>query len=191
MIAQLNTKLKSIEENLEDTNKCEKSISVLIAIDFVSVLIVKEVELKRRVGDMETMLGYLVQVNGEGRVIATVDKMTSIQLSVSSQLATLSFPFPLDQLSCQLTDPNSQHVECSITSTEPGMATVSYTPTLCGAHQLKIPVGDTDIPGSPFTVHVLLSRNVLINTFTRLENPCGVAVSESGGSGKRVRWELY
>ena len=186
MIAQLNTKLKSIEENLEDTNKCEKSISVLIAIDFVSVLIVKEAELKRRVGDMETMLGYLVRVNGEGRVIATVDKMTSIQLSVSFQLATLSFPFSLDQLSCQLTDPNSQHVECSITSTEPGMATVSYTPTLRGAHQLKISVGDTDIPGSPFTVHVrpsLEMRSVPINTlnkFTGLENPRGVAVSESG-----------
>ena len=111
-------------------------------------------ERKKRVGDMETALGYLVQVNGEGREIATAGQMTSFLLSVSSNL---SLPFPLDQLSCQLTDPNFQHVECSITSTQPGIATVSYTPTLRGAHQLMITVGDTNIPGSPFTVHVLPS----------------------------------
>ena len=32
------------------------------------------------------------------------------------------------------------------------MCTVKYTPTLCGPHQLS-----TNIPGSHFTVHVLLS----------------------------------
>ena len=143
-------------------------------------------EKKRRVGDLEMalrpFLSSLVQVHGEGRVIATVGRMSSIQLSVFS-LATLSLPFPLDQLSCQLTDPNSQHVECSITSTQPGMATVSYTPTLRGAHQLKITVGDTDLPGSPFTVRVLPTlemRGVPINTIPRVSNPWGVAVSESG-----------
>ena len=131
-------------------------------------------EKKRRVGDLEMalrpFLSSLVQVHGEGRVIATVGRMSSIQLSVFS-LATLSLPFPLDQLSCQLTDPNSQHVECSITSTQPGMATVSYTPTLRGAHQLKITVGDTDLPGSPFTVRVLPTlemRGVPINTIPRV-----------------------
>ena len=126
---------------------------------------------------METALGHLIHVNGEGRGRVTAGQMTSIELSVPSQ-ATLSFPFLLDQLSCQLTDLNSQHVECSITSTQPGMVTVSYTPTLRGAHQLKITVGDTDIPGSPFTVHVLPSlemRGVPINTITRVHDPmwCG------------------
>ena len=142
-------------------------------------------ERKRRVGDLEMMLGSflpsLVQINGEGREIATVSKMTSIQLSVSSQSAT--FPFSLDQLSCQLTDPNSQYVKCSITSTQPGMATVSYTPTLRGVHQLKITVMDTDIPGSPFTVRVLPSlemRGEPVNTITGVSNPLGVAVSEKG-----------
>ena len=137
-------------------------------------------ERKKRVGDMETALGYLVQVNGEGREIATAGQMTSFLLSVSSNL---SLPFPLDQLSCQLTDPNFQHVECSITSTQPGIATVSYTPTLRGAHQLMITVGDTNIPGSPFTVHVLPSlemRGVPINTITGVHSPWGVAVSERG-----------
>ena len=131
---------------------------------------------------METTLGHLIHVNGEGRERVTAGQMTSIELSVPSQ-ATLSFPFLLDKLSCQLTDPNSQHVECSISSTQPGMVIVSYTPTLRGAHQLKITVGDTDIPGSPFTVLVLPSlemRGVPINTITQVHVPWGVAVSESG-----------
>ena len=142
----------------------------------------KEAELKRRVGGMESTLGHLVQVNGEGKEIATAGQMTSFELIDSSQ-ANLSLPFSLDQLSCQLTDPNSQHVECSIISNQPGMATVSYTPTLRGAHQLRITVGDVDIPGSPFTVRVLPSlemRGVPINTITRVRSPWGVAVSENG-----------
>ena len=111
--------------------------------------------------------------------------MTSIELNISSIATTSSLLSQLlvDQLSCQLTDPDSQHVECSITSTQSGMATVSYTPTLRGAHQLKITVGDTDIPGSPFTVRVLPSlemRGVPINTITGVRYPSGVAVSESG-----------
>ena len=132
---------------------------------------------------METALGYIVQVNGEGRDIAIAGQMTSIELSLCSQFANLSFPFPLDQLSCQLTDPNSHHVECTFTSTQPAGITVRYTPTLRGAHQLKITVGDTDIPGSPFTIHVLPSlemRGVPINTITGVRSPWGVAVSESG-----------
>ena len=143
-------------------------------------------ERKRRVGGLEMalkpFLPSLVQVNGEGREITTAGQLTSIELSVSSN-TTSSLPFPLDQLSCQLTDPNFQHVECSITSTQPELATVSYTPTLRGAHQLKITVGDTDIPGSPFTVRVLPSfemRGVPINTITGVINPFCVAVSESG-----------
>ena len=139
-------------------------------------------EKKKRVTEMETTLGHLIHVNGEGRERVTAGQMTSIELTVPSQ-ATLSFPFLLDKLSCQLTDPNSQHVECSITSTQPGMVTVSYTPILRGAHQLKITVGDTDIPGSPLTVHVLPSlemRGVPINTITGVKRPWGVAVSESG-----------
>ena len=140
-------------------------------------------ELKEKEMALRLFLPKLIQINGEGKETATAGQMTSIELSVPS-VAVSSLPSPLgDQLSCQLTDPNSQHVECSITSTQPGMATVSYTPTLRGAHQLKITVGDTDIPGSPFTVHVLPSlemRGVPINTITGVSYSSDVAVSESG-----------
>ena len=149
----------------------------------------KENELKERtrsVGNLEMMLGSilpaLVLANGEGKQVATDGQETSIELSIPS-VDTLSHISPLDQLSCQLTDPNFQHVECRITSTQPGMATVSYTPMLRGAHQLKITVGDTDIPGSPFTVCVLPSlekRGVPINTITGVNCPWDVAVSENG-----------
>ena len=132
-----------------------------------SALIKKKTEQKK----MESALGCLVQVNEEGKDITTaVGQMTSIELSISS------LPFPLDQLSCKLTDPNSQHVECNITPTQPNMATVSYTPTLRGAHQLKITVGDTDIPGSPFTVSVLPPK------MTGVPSPWGVAVSSKSGN---------
>ena len=142
-----------------------------------------ETELKEREMSLRLFVPNLVQVNGEGRESAIAGQMTSIELSVPS-IAISSLPSPLiDQLSCQLTDPNSQHEECSITSTLPGMATVSYTPILRGAHQLKITVGDTDIPGSPFTVRVLQAslemRGVPINTITGV-CPWNVAVSKSG-----------
>ena len=134
-----------------------------------SALIKKKTEQKK----MESALGCLVQVNEEGKDITTaVGQMTSIELSISS------LPFPLDQLSCKLTDPNSQHVECNITPTQPNMATVSYTPTLRGAHQLKITVGDTDIPGSPFTVVDYPPK------MTGVPSPWGVAVSSKSGKGR-------
>ena len=140
-------------------------------------------ELKEKEMALRLFLPKLIQINGEGKETATAGQNTSIELSVPSA-AIPSLPSPLvDQLSCQLTDPNSQHVECSITSTQPGMATVSYTPTLRGTHQLKITAGDTDIPGSPFTVHVLPSlemRGVPINTITGVRYSSDVAVSESG-----------
>ena len=144
-------------------------------------MIIRDTDLKekeRKIRGLEMVLPFLpssVQVNGEGKKIATTGQIAFIELSASS--------LQLNLLSCQLTDPNSQHVECSITSTQPGMATVSYTPTLRGAHQLKIIVGDTDIPGSPFTVHVLPSlemRGWSINTITGVRNPRSVAISKGG-----------
>ena len=75
---------------------------------------------------------------------ATIDQENNTELSVSFR----AFPFTRDQLSSnQLTDDlYSQRVKCSVTSVQSGMATISY--------QL-ITVGDTDIPGSPFTVSVV------------------------------------
>ena len=160
------------------------------------VLAAKESELKkmrRRVGDLEELLNIhfppsLVQVTGEGKEVAVLGQETTIQLNIFSQ-DTLSLPFPIDQLSCQLVNPKFQRVPCHITHTQPGVCTLTFTPVLLGPHQLKITIRDTDIPGSPFTIHVQSStmmrhvpeyRGVVQDTIRGVSGPYGVAVSNSG-----------
>ena len=114
--------------------------------------------------------------------VASVDKEASFQISLSSK-DTSSIPFPTEQLCCQLTDPHHQHIRCNITSSQPGVCTVKYTPTLPGPHQLRITIRDIDIPGSPFTLRVLPSpemRGAVHNTISGLKRPWGVAVSNNG-----------
>ena len=90
----------------------------------------------------------------------------------------------LDLLSCQLTAPDSSEpVECTITPTQSGGCSISYTPAVRGPHQMRITVGGTDIPNSPFTIHVYPTpemRGEQIGTITPLNFPQGVAVSKSG-----------
>ena len=143
---------------------------------------------RRLVANLETNLNSVlvnqVQVTGEGKYVVTVGKETSFELSLSSPSATSSISFPIKQLCCQLTDPHHNHIRCSITSTQPGVCTVKYTPTLPGPHQLRITIRDTDIPGSPFTVNAVLPspemRGVVKHTISGLNRPSGVAVSNSG-----------
>ena len=97
---------------------------------------------------------------------------------------TSSLPLNLDALSCQLTVPgSSEPVECTITPTQSGGCSISYTPAVRGPHQMRITVGGTDIPNSPFTIHVYPTpemRGEQIGTITPLNFPQGVAVSKSG-----------
>ena len=154
-------------------------------------------EMKRRVGDLEELLSVhfppsLIQVTGDGKDVAFLGQETTIQLSISSQ-ATSSLPFLIEQLSCQLTNPESKHLPCNITHTQPGVCILTFTPVLLGPHQLKITIRDTDIPGSPFTIRVLSSSamtrmapeknrgmHVVQGTILGVSRPCGVAVSNSG-----------
>ena len=140
----------------------------------------QETELKKKIGDFEEFnpshfLASLIQVTGNSGQVVTAGNKTSIELCTSSQTST-PIPFPIKQLSCQLTDPQHQRVPCSV-------CTVTYTPTLRGRHQLRITINETDIPGSPFTLHVLPSpemRGVVQRTITGVSKPCDVAVSKSG-----------
>ena len=149
--------------------------------------------MRRRVGDFEKLISVhfppsLVEVTGKGKEVAVLGQETTIQLSISSQ-ATLSLPFPIDLLSCQLANPKSQHVPCYITYTQPGVCNLTFTPVLPGPHQLKITIRDTDKTESPFTIHVLSSlenrmvpenRGVVQDTIRGVSGPYGVAVSNSG-----------
>ena len=160
------------------------------------VLTTQEYELKemrKRVKSLEELLSVhfpssLVQVTGEGKKVAVLGQETTIQLNISSKDEP-SLPFPIEQLSCQLTNPKSQRVPCHITHTQPGVCTLTFTPILLGPHQLKITIRDTDIPGSPFTVRVLSStivkmvpenRGVVQDTIHDVNRPYGMAVSNSG-----------
>ena len=151
----------------------------------------KETELKemrKRVGDLEEFAlshfpSSLVQVTGEGKELATIGKETSFKLSLSSQV-TSSLLFPIKHISCQLIDPHHQQIHCCITSTQPGVCTVKYTPTVHGPHHLRITIRDTNkIPGSPFTVCVLPSpemKGVVQHTIPTVQRPWSVAVSKGG-----------
>ena len=147
--------------------------------------------MKRRVSDLEELHivhfpPSLVQVTGEGKEVAVLGQETTIQLNIASQ-GILSFP--IEQLSCQLTNPKSQCVPCHITHSQTGVCTLTFTPILLGPHQLKITIRDTDIPGSPFTIRVLSSammrlvpenRSVVQGTILGINRPYGAAVSSSG-----------
>ena len=149
--------------------------------------------MRKRVGDLQELLSFhfppsLVKLTGEGKEVACLGQETTIQLSISSQ-KTLSLPFSIEQLSCQLMNSKSQHVPCHITHTQPRVCTIAFTPALLGPHQLKISIRDTEIPGSPFTIRVLSSammkidpenRGVVQDTIRRVNLPYGVAVSNSG-----------
>ena len=150
--------------------------------------------MRRRVRDLQELLSVhfppsLVQVTGEGKTVACLGQKTTIQLSISSK-DTLTLPFPTEQLSCHLMNPDSQCVPCNITHTQPGVCTLTFTPVLLGPHQLKITIRDTDIPGSPFSVRVLSSpivmrmvpekRGMVQGTIRGVLKPYGVAVSNNG-----------
>ena len=168
---------------------------IIIAIIIIfTVLTAQEAELKERrkmVGDLKELVqsyfpSSLIQIAGDGKKSAYVGQETTVELSVSSQ-ANTPLLFPINHLSCKLTDPRHQRVPCSITSTQPGVCTVTYTPLLRGPHQLRIAIRDTireiKIPGSPFTVNVkptLEMRGMVQHDITGILNPWGVAVSRSG-----------
>ena len=150
--------------------------------------------MRRRVRDLEELLrvhfpSSLVQVTGDGTEVAVLGEETTIQLSSYSQ-NTPSLPFPIEQLSCQLTNLMSQRVPCLITHTQPGVCTLIFTPVLLGPHQVKITIRDTNILGSPFTIRVVSSsammrmipknRGMVQGTIHDIKDPYGVAVSNSG-----------
>ena len=151
-------------------------------------------EMRGRVGDLEELISVdfspsLVEVTGKGKEVAFLGQETTIQLNISSK-NTLSLPFPIEQLFCQLMNPKSQHVPCHITHTQPEVCTLTFTPILLGPHQLKITIRDIDVPGSPFTIRVLSSsammrmnpekRGMVQGIICDVIKPWCVAVSNSG-----------
>ena len=148
-------------------------------------------EMRKRVWDLEKLLSVhfppsLIQCTVEGKKVAVLGEEITIQLSISFP-ETLSLPFPIEQLSWQLTNPKSQRVPCHIIHTQPRVYTLTFTPILLGPHQLNVTIRDTEILGSPFTIHVLSSpmrvpenRGMVHGAIHGVSGPYGVAVSNSG-----------
>ena len=123
----------------------------------------------------------MLQVTGNGKEWSIVNEETSIEVSFPSQSGK-PLSFPLDQISCHLTDPWNKQVPCTITSTQPEVCTVVYTPTICGPHQLSIKIKNNNIQGSPFRVNVLpgTDSGVVQRPITEINCLRSVAVSKSG-----------
>ena len=138
-----------------------------------------------KLGEVNSNLNIASQIvtKGKGTELAMAGKETSIELTVLSQ-STSSTSLPFKLISSQLTASNSsQPVECTITPTQPGSYTIHYTATARGTHKLRITVGGSDIPSSPFTVHVLPTlemRGHQLDSITGLNEPYDVAVSANG-----------
>ena len=162
----------------------------ICGIILFSVSVAKESKLNELRGadvlpkfDLSHFPSSLVQVTGEGKELATAGRETSYELSLSSLTAS-PLPFQLcEHLSCQLMDLHHKLIHCIIISTQPGVCTVKYTPTLGGPHRLRITMRDDDISDSPLTIQVLTSseiRDAVQHNITGLNRPWGVAVSKSG-----------
>ena len=75
----------------------------------------------------------------------------------------------------------NQAIVCDIKETEVGKYSVSFTPSACGKHELKIQVGGIDIHGSPFSLDVVPSpetRGKPVKIISGFNRPRSVAVDK-------------
>ena len=122
-----------------------------------------------------------IALSGECLSTATTAQKSSFKLSLCPtpcENDPLSLPASL--ISAQLSVPDTTFsIDCDVLQTAPGEYEVSYTPVTTGPHQLRVRVGDVDIPGSPFTVQVK-RKDTPFRIRGELDGPWGVAVSKDG-----------
>ena len=95
-------------------------------------------------------------------------------------------PVPPSLINCRLTPPdNSPPIQCSVKeSSQSGQYSVVFTPITRGIHQLHVTVNGSNIPGSPVSVPVSVSRKMRgtpVKTITGLNRPAGVATDDGLG----------
>ena len=90
---------------------------------------------------------------------------------------------PLSLISCELSSvDDSQLISCYISDTQSGNYDISFTPRTGGEHQLTLLLGGVNIPGSPFTLHIIRSlemRGKSVNIISGLSYPCGIVVTKN------------
>ena len=111
-----------------------------------------------------------------------IGKKSTITLNLQTQDGS-PFSVPLSLISCELsTADDSQLISCDINETKSGNYDISFTPRTRGKHQLTIRLGGVNIPGSPFTLHIIPSpemRGKPMNIISGLNRPYGVVVSKN------------
>ena len=109
-------------------------------------------------------------------------KKSTITLNLQTQDGS-PLSVPLSLISCELSSADdSQLISCDINETQSGNYDISFTPCTRGKHQLTIRLGGLNIPGSPFTLHILPSpetRGKPVNTISGLNNPWGVVITKN------------
>ena len=84
---------------------------------------------------------------------------TTITLAITATPCSRRRTIPIMLISSQLSTPEATcPTDCNIEKTAPGKYEVSYTPVSSGLHQLRVRLGDMDIPGSPWTVRTKTKR---------------------------------
>ena len=111
-----------------------------------------------------------------------VDKKSTITLNLQTQDGS-SLSVPLSLISCELSSADdSQLISCDINETQLGNYDISFTPRTRGKHQLTIRLGGVNIPGSPFTLHIIPSpemRGKPVNITSGLSSPWGVVITKN------------
>ena len=106
------------------------------------------------------------------------------QLSVNDCIGS-PLPASTSLISCQLTaSTGPQPADCTIMNTGPSTYEIKCSPVIHDSHDLRVMVGDVDIPGSVFSVPIISpcfeTRSQGLHTIQGLEGPYCIAISGSG-----------
>ena len=111
-----------------------------------------------------------------------IGKKSTIILNLQTQ-DRYPLSVPLSLISCELSSADdSQLISCDINETQSGNYDISFTPRTRGKHQLTIRLGGMNIPGSPFTLHIIPSpemRGKPVNIISGLNRPWGVVITKN------------
>ena len=111
-----------------------------------------------------------------------VGKKSTITLNLQTQDGS-PLSVPLSLISCDLSSTDdSQLISCDINETQSGNYDISFTPRTREKHQLTIRLGGVNIPGSPFTLHIIASpemRGKPVNIISELHKPWGVVITKN------------
>jgi len=98
-------------------------------------------------------------VRGDGLEVASLNKVAQFTLSVNLSNRNIEIESIVGQLKSISND--GSVTDCSTEPSRYGQYKIQYTPTVCGRHELSLSVNGQQIPGSPFSVMVSVSTELV------------------------------